>query len=236
MNDPAGTPLLDTALVPDLDAEQELSGDRVEALSDDEISGARVRLLRKTIETIEGGDDVAVALTAEFHPAPATRFTYATVMVRLIDPAGAQVIDVSPVELHSADPVTFKVTSSGKISIEKLVKAELGASRETSYSVYPCLVRGSGAASSFATWSFEEHAEAHSGIGQFQDLILTLSGKGPFQAEVRVAARLLKPGLAGALERVRDMILGPSLAGASHSVTLTVPAAPARSGLFGFFR
>lgn len=145
-------------------------------------------------------------------------------------------IEVAPVELRTADPVTFKVTSSGKISFEKLVKAEIGAAREVSYSTYPCLVRGSGAASAFATWSFEEHAQARGGLGQAQDLILTLAGAGPFQAEVRVSARLLRPGLEGMLDRVRDLILGPGLeAGAARPVTLALPPAPARSGLFAFF-
>src|ERR1700754_419634 len=171
MTEPAEDQLIDTPLVADPDADEELSGDQAEALSDDEIRGARLRLLRKTIERIEGGDDVALALTAEFHPAPGTRFTHATVSLRLTGPAGARVIEVAPVELRTADPVTFKVTSSGKISFEKLVTAEIGATREVSYSTYPCLVRGSGAASTFATWTFEEHAQAHGGLGQAQDLI-----------------------------------------------------------------
>jgi len=228
--------LLAVALVPDNDADQELSGD-VEALSDEEVAGARVRLLRRTIERIEGGEDVAVALTTEFHPAPGTRFTHATVSLRLTAPPGVQVIEVAPVELRTTDPVTFKVTRSGKISFEKFIKAEAGIADEVSYTTYPCLVRGAGAASMYATWSFEEHAKAHGGIGQQQELLLTLPGTGPFQAEVRVAARLLKPGLPGIAERVRDLVLGPQLReGRTRSVSLILPPASKRSGLFAFLR
>lgn len=50
MTDTMDDPLVDAPLVANLDADQELSGERAEALSDDEIRGARVRLLRKTIE------------------------------------------------------------------------------------------------------------------------------------------------------------------------------------------
>jgi hypothetical protein len=228
--------LIDAPLVADNDADQELGGDAAVALSDQEIQGARVRLLCRTVERIDGADDVAVALTAEFQPAPATRFTHATVVLEMTMPEQTQIIEVAPTEVRTPDPITFKVTKSGKISLKKVVDAELGSAHEVSYSIYPCVVRGSGAASKFASWSFEEHVQTAAGIGQSQDLILTLAGSGPFSADVRVSARLLKPGVSGALQRVRDLILGPNLQSFRTRTVTFAPSTPQpkKRGFFSF--
>ena len=230
--------LFEAPLVADTDADSELhvASAEVEALSDDEIAGSRVRLLRKTVERSDDEAATAILFTTEFHPAPAARFTHASIVLDFISPENSKLISVAPSEVRANEPITFEVTRSGKISIEKVAKAELGKSTKVSYSVYPCMVRGSGVASHLARWTLEEQSPGNDGIGQSQDLALTLAGEGPFIAEVTVSARLLKPGIRGMVQRVRELILGPELdISPQKTVAFALPPHQGRSGFFSFW-
>ena len=67
-----------------------------------------------------------------------------------------------------------------------------------------------GAGTSLARWDFRENPFVRNGLGQDESLSLTLPFRGKVSAEVRVAARVARGGLSGAIERVRDHIFHPS--------------------------
>jgi hypothetical protein len=76
----------------------------------------------------------------------------------------------------------------------------------------------------------EENVEVNTGIGQKQVIAFTLSGLGPFEASVSISARLIRPGMLGKLDAIRDLILGPSLEDASPRRKIRFEAIPEKPG------
>ena len=133
-------------------------------------------------------------------------------LVDLSAPFGAVFLDVAPREVRANEPVQFTVAREGKIGVS-YGGAEAGAStgEKRTFTVYPCLVRGSGAMSARALWDLRENQLSADGIGHEQVLVLTLPVVGAIEADLLVNARLIRPGLAGRLDAIRDMVLGPGL-------------------------
>lgn len=203
--------LLKEALVADTDAETELavSGPPAQLLTDDEIGGAEFRLIRRGVERVsgDGWNGVAVALDAVFHPAPDTHFADAEVVISLVGPQGAVFADVEPSEIKDDQPVKYSISRNGSISFKRFdVDAKLGRDDKVEYSVYHCIIRGTGEPTAKARWTFEQNKATQQGLGLSNRLVMTMAGSGPFLAEALIQARLVR---AGPLEKFREMCFGP---------------------------
>lgn len=231
----AGEQLIDAPLVGDPDAERELNVSPAEALSDDEIRGARFSLVRRGVERVQGDgfSGLAVALDAYFHPAPGTHFSDAEIRINLTQPAGTVFADVAPAEWREPEPVRFKIERSATLGITaELAKAGLGRTETVEYTRYYCRIRGSGAGHSRARWTLEENEKTGEGVGQVSRLVLTLAGDGPFAADLLMRCQLVRPGIAGVVDRVRELILGPQL---TDGRLMQFTIAPAESSKGGWF-
>lgn len=111
------------------------------------------------------------------------------------------------------------------------------SSRKRKYVRYHCNVQGSGEGTNLARWDFHENADRRDGIGREQVLTLTLPVTGPVTGEVIVSARLARKGIGGAIDAIRDLILGPRAGERSYPVAFEIPAKPSSSSaLERFFR
>jgi len=232
--------LFEAPLVPDPDADEELGpggpGDG-ERLADEDVKGSRILLVRRAIEPVDlnSGAGAAAALACTFHAAPGARFSFARVQVDLSSPAGAVFLDIAPKEVRANEAVQFTVAREGKIGIS-YAGAEAGAStgQERTFTVYPCLVRGSGATSTRALWDLRENQHSADGIGHEQVLVLTLGVVGAVEADILINARLIRPGLPGRLDAIRDMILGPAVgSGPRAKLRFEIPEAAPKKRFFG---
>lgn len=180
--------LLDEALVPDPDADNELGSSDSLTIVDSELEGARIQLVQTPAEQIDiaGRPGITIAMTAIFHAPPATRFTHAQIRAHLISPENAIYDQFAPEPQPNA----------------------------------PQLVKVSGAGSARALWTFSESPAVRKGLEHSTRLKFTLLGAPPFTAEIFIAASLIKPGIAGLVDRVRHMVIGPRLSGPPrHQIT-----------------
>lgn len=240
MNEPL---LLDATLIPDPLAEGELGPNEARSIADTDVKGARIQLAQTALERvdIDGEAGLALALAAVFHAPPAARFSYGEIRLRLVAPTDALFVDVAPVTEQDQVAVNFTLSRSGKISLNTedlpvMPSASVEQGKTRAFTIYHCAVRASGSASRRALWTLSENPDTRQGIGHSTQLALTLRGTGPFAADVLVSARLIKPGLAGQVAAIRDMILGPALNPVSeHRVEFSAPAKPQKaSGWFAF--
>jgi hypothetical protein len=236
-SDPGET-LLDLPLVADPHADSELGAgpSKAELLSDDEIRGARFQLVRRTIERVEAGGTkgLAVAMDAYFHPAPGTRFTDAVLRINLSAPAGAVFADVAPEDMRDPEPVRFKITRNAalKITVSKL-EGSARAEREMEYVRYASRIVAIGAGGPRAMWTFAENERTGEPIGPVNRLVVTLAGDGPFDASTLMSCQLVRRGLGGLADRVRELILGPQLKlGVSTTFRIEAPQERKSSGWF----
>jgi hypothetical protein len=234
--------LVDEPLVADPEADRELGrGDSsVEALSDEDIAGARFLLTRRAIERVEQDtfEGLAVALDANFQAPPGARFTDATVRMLLTSPDEARFEDVGPVTDPNPHPVKVSITRGGKVSLSvgEVAEAELSAEKIIEFTKYTCRIQGLGAGTQRATWKLEEDIRTRDGIGRVNRLMVTLPGEGPFVADLLLRCQIRRPGIAGAVDRVRELVLGPRL---NHErrreIRLQAPPKEERKGwFFGF--
>lgn len=237
--------LLDADLVPDPYADSELGPAEAQPIADTALAGARIQLVRTALERVDldDGAGAALALAAVFHAPPAARFSFGEIRWKLLSPAEAVFLDVAPVSAPDGTPVTFTIGRSGKLGLSAAEgvpvapNAELAAETKKQFTVYHCAVKASGAASRRALWTLAENPDTQQGIGHSTQLAVTLRGSGEINAEVLVSARLIKPGVAGRLAEIRDLILGPALSDRpTHRIRFAVPAASGqRSGWFRLF-
>src|ERR1043165_6657866 len=98
--------LIDSPLIPDPDADQEL-GTEAEALSDDDLRGSRLLLDRRRVEPIEIEGTAAglVQLACTFQPADGARFVSAQFLLRFKTPAGLRIVDLAPHVIDDPNPV-----------------------------------------------------------------------------------------------------------------------------------
>jgi len=199
--------LLDEPLVGEPNENFELYVEESRTLSDDEIRGARLQILCQSVERVDGG--TAVALDLFFQPPDAARFTYARITLKLLKPEAALFYDVAPLEIVDSRPVEFTVENKGlpKLTVTyKAVEAgvEAGKTYGKKYTSYECLVSGTGVSTQFADWRFSENSNIKDGLIRNARVAVILPEDGPFEIE------LTKPGLAGALDRMRTLVFGPS--------------------------
>lgn len=212
--EPTNDILFDVALVGDTNADHELNMSAgVESLSDDEIDGARLQIVRRAVERVTGG--IAVALDVFFQPPDAVRFTYARIILKLVSPDGTVFQDVVPVEIRDDRAVEFEVENNATPKLTIKVKdvevgGELTRSSKAKYTQYACLVNGTGVATNRADWRFEENKVIKDGLGRSGCIAFTLPEGGPFEMQLTATFELTKPGLKGALDRIRTLMLGPT--------------------------
>lgn len=225
--------LIDSALIPDSDADQELGAD-VEALSDADLQGSRLLVVRRGVEPIDvdGTPAGLVQLACSFQPADGARFASAQFRLRFRTPDGVRILDLAPRVIDDPNPVELTLNRKGQLSVKAVAvepSAEISATKK--YVRYHCTVQGSGEGTNLARWDFRENPDRRDGIGREQVLTVTLSVTGPITGEVLVSARLARPGLGGAVDAVRDLILGPRPTERSYPITLNIPAHESPSGL-----
>lgn len=227
--------LLNAPLVPDPDAGRELGSTEVQSIADKDIEGCRLLLTRRGVKRIDldGRPGGAVEFGCAFQPADGARFVFAMLKLKLEDPAGLTFLDVAP-ESVSDKAISFKVESKGKLSVSKVIDVGVEQNAQREYAVYFCVAQATGAGSSLARWTFRENPVRKDGLGTSQALGLTIPAVGLVKGTVTVAARIARPGLRGAADWVRDLILGPSAGESRHHVAFEIPETPDRS-VFGTF-
>jgi hypothetical protein len=230
--------LLDAPLVPDPYAAEEMGPADAEAIADENLKGSRLLLVRRAVEPVDiaGVPGGAVELVCTFQPAPGSRFASARLLLKLTGPQGVRIADLEPRQVREQEPVKFVLDRKGKLGL-KVLKAEAGAEAgvRMEYAVYHCAVTGSGQATPLARWDFTENPHRKDGLGAEQSLALTLPVTGRVTGTVSVTARLIRPGLRGALEAVRDLILGPG-PDRHYPIHFDIPQAQEPHGLFRFLR
>jgi hypothetical protein len=218
--------LVDASLVPDPDADEELGPGSTETIADEELRGSHFLLVRRAVEAIDidGSPGGAVKFACTFHSSPGTRFVEARLILRLNEPPGVNVYDLAPREVRENEPVRFKVDDKGKLSLGYAkVGAEFGqeSGSSTEFAVYHCSVKGSGANTALARWDFTENPYKRDGIGHEQVLALTISATARVAGTLSVSARLVRPGLKGALDAIRELVLGNNER--NYQISFTIP-------------
>ena len=163
------------------------------------------------------------------------RFTWAQLVLRLTTPEHSLFIDVAPRNVREGEPVRFTVDVKGKLGLKYTPVEVSGEGEEkTEFAVYHCAVQGSGSGTALARWDFRENPHARNGLGQDQSLTLTLPVTGNVSADVRVATRVVRSGLTGTIEGIRDLILRPDPK--RYSISFEIPELQKRSAWTRFLR
>lgn len=235
-----GEVLVDAPLVADPDPRNvSYRGEAPETLSDADLRGSRLLLVRRAVEGLEldGRRGGVVQIACVFHPSEGTRFSWARVELRLTEPVGVRVVDVAPREVREGEPVTFTVDGKGKLALKYQV-AEAGAEKSVrrEFAVYHCAVQGSGESTALARWDFAENPHTRDGIGREQVLALTLPVTGAVGGTLAVNARLVRAGMLGRVETIRDLVLGGGVHQRRYPVSFDIPAASPHSALTRFLR
>ena len=218
--------LIDAELVPDPDAANELGPSVPVSIADEDLRGCRFLLTRRAVETINFEDTLggAIQLACTFHPAHGMRFTWARVVLRLQIPNGSRFADVGPVEVREREPVRFAVDRKGKLSLaSELIGTEAEQSVGKEFGIYHCVVRGSGEGTALARWDFEENPHSHEGLLGEQVLALTLPHCGRVEAIATVTVRVVRSGVRGKLDAIRDLVFGSNPKGRFYCVAFDIP-------------
>lgn len=174
------------------------------------------RYSRSTLLVLVLGFDRDCSTTRETRSLPCTfqavagaRFDRAGIVLELGSPEWARFADVAPREVRDSEPVKIGVDRSGKVPFSAAtVEANFEASRSEEFTVYRCLVTGPGEGTRLARWEFSESPDRREGLPIEQRLLVTLAGQGRVSGGVSVSARLVRPGIAGAVDRVRELVFG----------------------------
>src|SRR6476646_5897527 len=125
--------LIDSPLIPDPDADHELGLADAEAITDEDLRGSRLLLVRRAVEPIDidGAPAGLVQLVCTFQPADGARFASAQFLLRLKTPTGIRIIDLAPRAIDDPNPVELTLNRKGQLAVKGLAvepSAELSAS------------------------------------------------------------------------------------------------------------
>lgn len=229
--------ILDASFIADPDADEEMGTDGPEAIADEDLKGSRLLLVKRVIEPIDidGAAGGVVQFACAFQPAAGTRFVSAQLRLRLKTPQGTKIIDLAPRSVDDPHPVEFTLNKKGQLGIKYLSVepgGEIGSSKK--FVKYHCKIQGTGEGTSLARWDFKENPDSKAGIGPDQVLTVTLPVTGKVSAEVIVSARLVKTGVKGKLEAIRDLILGTRPGERYYPVSFEVPEQVIGNGVSWF--
>ncbi len=232
--------LIDSPLAPDPLADEEMSGE-VEAIADEDLKGSRLLLVLRTVDALDqdGMPGGVVKFACSFQPAPGTRFVSAQLRLLLSSPTDLKITDLAPRVINDQNPVEFTLNRKGALGIKDLpvaldpsVELEWGKK----YSRYYCQVHGTGDGTNLARWVFQENPQIKDGLGREQDLALTFPVTGKVSGKAMVSAKLVRKGIAGKLDSIRELILREKPEERSYPFGFEIPKAPSKDGLRGFFR
>jgi hypothetical protein len=218
---------LDIAFIADPDADEELSTGGPEAIADEDIKGSRLLLTKRMVSPIDynGVQGGVLQLACTFQPAGSSRFAAAQVKLRLKTPAETKIVDLAPRSIDDAEPVEITLNKKGQLGLKTFAlepAGEVGSAKK--YVKYHCKVQGSGEGSALARWDFRENPDKKDGIGPEQVITITLPVTGNITAELIVSARLVKGGIGGQLEKIRDLILGVQPGERAYPIQFDIPA------------
>ena len=217
--------LIDIPLIADPDADNELSAEDVQPLTDEEIHGSRFLLVKKSVETIDinGKSGGAIQISCEFQPAENTRFTWGRVALTLTSPGGIKFISVQPEIIKDDNPVSFQVNRNGKITLgyPDYAGAEAGAEKQKQFVVYQNLVQGTGEGTDKAIWIFKEN-EGKSGLTPKNILSFTIPVTGEVKAALSANCRIVRQGFGGLVDKIRDLIIEAEEP-AARQITFHIP-------------
>jgi hypothetical protein len=225
--------------VPDPDADGELGVADVAAIADEDLKGSRLLLVRRAIAPIDldGTSGGVIQLACTFQPAEGLRFTSAQFRLRFMTPPGIRIIDLAPRSLDDPNPVEFTLSRKGQLGIKSLpvpIESSFEAGVSEKFVRYHCNVQGSGEGTNLARWDFRENADRRDGIGREHVLTLTLPLTGIVTGSLIVSARLVRPGLRGVVDAIRDMILVAPSSERIYGLSFDIPATPSTSVLSKF--
>jgi len=231
-------PLIDAALVPDPDESNEMGAADIATITDEDLRGSRLLLVRRAVESIEvdGTPGGIVQLACTFQPADGARFASAQFRLRLTTPEGVRIIDVAPRVIDDPHPVELTLGRKGQLGLKVFaVEPKIEASSSKKYVRYHCNVQGSGAGTNLARWDFHENPDRRDGLGRDEQVLtITLPVTGSVIGEVIVSARLARRGIGGAVDAIRDLVLGPRPSERAYPVGIEIPPKPAPSRLERF--
>lgn len=231
--------LFEEELVVDPVAKQELSTvSGPEALTEDQLRGARFRLVKLGAErkVLNGLPCLAVALRAELLAPANGRFTDADVELKLTGPDGARLGDVAPTDVRPNTAVDHEISHGGKITAKPgEIVGQIGASHKMTFTTYTCHVQGIGIGGTQATWRLEEDPNVKRSFGTSNPLFVTFLGDGPFETTVQMRCALRTEGLRGIGESIVEFVLGTTLEpGKKRTVTFDAPSAQEKSSWFSW--
>lgn len=217
--------LLERFLIPDPDAERELGGSSQAVITDAEIKNCRILVTRKeiTLADFTGIPGGMVQLSCSFQPAVGTRFSYGQFWLQLLQPNDIRFFDISPRIVNDPNPVEFTLDHKGTITLKHPTfplepSLERGTSKK--YTRYHCSVQGTGIGTNIARWDFRENPDRKDGIGLEQIVSFTVPTQSIIEASVMVSARIVRSGMPGMIDAVRDLILGSQLN--DHAVPIQI--------------
>jgi hypothetical protein len=231
--DPADSEvLLDEPLVADSDVDNEMDATReIAQLSDEEVAGARLLLTRKGLARLDDGSGVVMELAANFDRPHGAHMASARIQISIASPEEATFADIAPVEVRDTEAVKFSIKKGGSLSIKvEKIEGKLDAQQSTEFNRYYCRVEGSGAGTHRAVWTFYENPQTDEGVNHANPLMVTLKGAGPFTMDIATSCRIVRPGIGGLKDRIRELVLGPQLQTGRgvRSITIDVPPQPPR--------
>lgn len=217
--------LLDAELFGDPDANELLGpSDDTEVLTDKEIRGCRLTLVRQKVHKVDLGRGAfgAIEIECSLLPAPGLRFASAAVIVKLEQPTNANFVDIAPTRVTRPGKMRFAFDAGAKLiditedmGVGRLV---LKASREVDYE--HCHVQGGGSGSRRVEWRFVEDDQAQKGILSPQALIMTVPVTGLVHCTVGFKAKIKRGGKSGA---VRDLLFGRNVADRWRKLVVEIP-------------
>ena len=236
--------LIDAPFMPDPVADREMGNDASEQIADEWLRDCRLTIVRRVIEpiTLPQGPGGVVRFACTFQPGstPNLRFGSAQISLRLNTPADVTISALQPQSIVDEQPVEFTLETTGKLGLKgftHLPGVETGIDQKTGmkYASYHCRVTGSGESSRMARWILVEDPIRKDGIGNTVELAVTLPVTGEVTASLSVSARLLQTGLAGDLERFRNLILRRHPQERTYPITMIIAAVPQQKSLIDRF-
>jgi hypothetical protein len=204
--------LFETELVPDPDEAQEMGAQIPQLIGDQDLRGCRLLLVSRAVQPFQADSlkGLAVELSCAFQPALNSRFTWAQIVLDVLQPSDARFFDVGPEAVREGEPVRFTLDSRGKLGVKYTpLSGEIQDSEKQEFSIYHCDVQGSGAGTAKARWDFRENPHTAQGLGPSQPLTFVLPQSPRYILRSTISARIVRAGLHGAVDAARSLIGRP---------------------------
>lgn len=207
-------------------ADQELGQEQGNAIADEELKGCRLLLVKKKVYPInhERGPSGFIQFACNFQPGDGTRFGFANLSLNFIEPGGIEILELKPKMLEISDDPINPHAPEGRQTANGIQQTSTatGGNRLPNLN-YLCKISGTGEGTTLARWNFSENPQRKFGLGGEQVLNLMLLAQGVVRGKAMVTARLIKPGLGGSYQKIRDLILGASSEDRTYNFEFKIP-------------